>query len=313
VLKHTVITGIVSLFSLFVIAGVIADPKEPGAAMVAATVQKASYSPPALHAQPPARRFTPAVADDVLIFSAPPQETPEEGARIYEPVAKFLARITGKRVVYRHPDNWLSYQTEMIKGGYDIIFDDPHLISWRLQNLQHNVLAQLGDDHTFAVIVRKSDTRTIGLKQLIGRGVCAIDPPNLGTLEVLAQYENPLRIPAIMTGESWNDVYQSVAVGRRCTAGILPVANLRQYDPAGLTMRVLYKTRPLPNEGFSAGPRVSPQDQARIAAALLSPEAAPATEALRSFFGAQKGFVSASRGEFAGLEDYLKDIRAYAH
>jgi ABC-type phosphate/phosphonate transport system substrate-binding protein len=315
VLKLTVTAGVISLASLFVFANpAAADPTDPGAAMIAASLQKAAYRPPvAARAQPPAHRLAAGAAADTLVFSAPPQETPEEGTRIYEPVAKFLAKVTGKPVVYRHPDNWLTYQTEMIKGSYDIVFDDPHFISWRLQNLRHNVLARLGDDHTFAVIVRKNDTQTTNLKQLIGRGICAIDPPNLGTLEVLTHYENPLRIPAIMTATSWSDVYESVALGKRCAAGILPVANLRQHDPAGLTTRVLFKTRPLPNEGFSAGPRVSPQDQARIATALLSAEAAPATEALRSFFGSQKGFVPASREEFAGLDGYLKDIRAYAH
>lgn len=248
---------------------------------------------------------------ETLVFSAPPRETPEEGARLYRPVAEYLTRVTGRKIVYRHPQDWLSYQTEMLKGGYDIVFDGPHFNSWRASHLQHTPLARLQEEHVFAVIVRRQEQEITELRQLAGKKVCALSPPNLGTLAILSEFDNPLRQPAILNSLGWRQVYEGVVMDRRCVAGVLPVANLKKYDGGRQFTRVLFKTRALPNQAFSAGPRVPAELRALIAAALVSEEGKEATAALRAAYGAEQGLVVARKEEYAGLEHYLKDIWAF--
>ncbi|MBI3575135.1 MAG: PhnD/SsuA/transferrin family substrate-binding protein [Gammaproteobacteria bacterium] len=115
----------------------------------------------------------PAVGADteILTFGAPPREAYEIGREIYQPVVEYLSRVTGKRVVYRQPGNWLTYQTEMLKGGYDLVFDGPHFNSWRVSNLRHTVLAKFADEHSFAVIVRKDNAAIHDVKQLAGKKI----------------------------------------------------------------------------------------------------------------------------------------------
>lgn len=276
-------------------------------------VRKAAYTPPAaIRSEAPANRLGErGVSSGPLILSAPPRESRTDATRIYAPIAQYLAQVIGKPVEYRHPDNWLQYQTEMLKGGYDIVFDGPHLNSWRISNLRHNALAKLADENIIAVIVRKNDNRFGDLKQLVARGVCSLDPPDLGVLAVMAEYANPIRVPAIIDSPTPAKVFESVIEGKRCVAGILPVADLKKFDPIGRETRVIYRSKPMPNQTFSAGPRVSDGDQAKIAAALVSPGAAAVTEPLRASFGATLGFAPASRAEFAGLDSYLKDAWAY--
>ena len=105
----------------------------------------------------------------VIVFSAPPREPYEVGREIYQPIVEYLSRVTGKRVVYRQPGNWLTYQTEMLKGGYDLVFDGPHFNSWRMAHQQHNALVRYADDHIFAVIVRKDNVHINDLKQAGGQ------------------------------------------------------------------------------------------------------------------------------------------------
>jgi ABC-type phosphate/phosphonate transport system substrate-binding protein len=275
--------------------------------------QKTAFAPPS-GPSALAGMGSPAAAmpdDSVLTFSTPPRESAEEAAKLYQPVIEYLSRITGKTIVYKHPGNWLTYQTEMQKGAYDLVFDGPHLNSWRIANLNHNTLARLGDDHGFAVIVRK-DSFANDLKHLAGQKICGMNPPNLGTLAVLAEFNNPMRQPFLLDTVGWNKVYEGVVMDKRCSAGIVPIGNLKRLDTVGAFTKVIHRTRAMPNQAFSAGPKVARDTQARIASALTSVEGQAATAALRAAYGSEKGFVAATREEYAGLDSYLKDSWGYA-
>ncbi len=248
--------------------------------------------------------------ENVLVFSAPPRESEEDAIRTYQPIAEYLSHVIGKTVIYKHPPDWLAYQTEMQRGHYDIVFDESHFNSWLISNLQHNILVKLADENAFVVVVRKDDKIT-DIKQLVGQKVCGMNPPNLGTLAVLGQFDNPMRQPYIMNSEDWSKAYESVAFEKKCTAAIVPIANFKKFPNSASLTRVIYRTRPLPNQAFSAGPRVSPNDQARIASALVSPEAGSAMSQLMAANGSEKGLAFAAKEEYAGLDAYLKDSWSY--
>lgn len=306
----------VSLGMLVLTSATVASPTDQAAWASAPTARKTAFAPSeALSAKPGApgiARGHTTGSDNVLVFSAPPRENEEEAMRTYQPIAEYLARITGKTIVYQRPADWITYQTEMQRGGYDLVFDGAHFNSWRISNLQHSALVKLADEHAFAVVVRKDENRIIDIKQLAGQKVCAMNPPNLGTLAVLNQFENPMRQPFIMNNMGWARIYEGVAFEKKCAAGILPVALLKKFPNSENLVRVLYKTKTLPNQAFSAGPRISREDQAKIAAALISPEGSAATARLMSTYGTDKGLAYANKEEYAGLDVYLKDTWGYS-
>ena len=276
----------------------------------AAAMKKVSFAPSA-----PAftRSGLPSsIAEDrqTLVFTAPPHETEAEALRTYQPIAQYLSRVIGKTIVFQYPKDWLTYQKEMQRGSYDLVFDGPHFNSWRHTNLQHSTLVKIADDYAFAVVVRKNE-RITDLKQLAGQKICGMTPPELGTLAVLGQFDNPARQPLIINTLGTTKVYESVALDKQCTAGILPVASLRKIPDSENMVRVIYRTRTMPNQAFSAGPRISREDQARIAAALMSPEAAKVVRRLVVEYGDDKGLAYASTEEYAGLDAYLKDTWGY--
>jgi len=247
-----------------------------------------------------------------LVFAAPPYETEAEAVRTYQPIAQYLSRVIGKKIVFQHPKDWLTYQTEMQRGSYDLVFDGPHFNSWRISNLQHSTLVKLDDDHAFVVVVRKDD-RIANLKQLAGQKICGMTPPDLGTLAVLGQFDNPVRQPLIVNTLGAAKVYESVAIEKQCAAGILPVASLKKFRDSKNLVRVIHKTRSMPNQALSAGPRISREDQARIAATLMSPEASKIVSRLVAAYGTDKGLAYASKEDYAGLDVYLKDAWGYGH
>ena len=79
----------------------------------------------------------PGVAANEYIFSAPPRGSAEKETKVYKPIAAYLSKMLGKKIVYQHPGNWLSYQQNMQLGRYDLVFDGPHFVSWRILKTNH--------------------------------------------------------------------------------------------------------------------------------------------------------------------------------
>ncbi len=246
---------------------------------------------------------------EALVFTAPPRETPEAAQEIYQPVAAYLSQTIGKKVVYKYPGTWGVYRTEMLKGKYDIVFDGPHFNSYRMEKLGHNILVKIPERHEFAVIIRKDNASFDTVQQMAGRTFCAHAPPNLATLVLLSKFDNPSRQPVIVSMNGWEKIYDGVVSGK-CVGGVLPMLNLKKYDRAGLT-RIVFKTQAMPNQAFSAGPRVSLEDQSKIAQALASPNAAGPTEKLRAAFKVGDSFALASNQEYQGLAEYLRNEWGY--
>ena len=251
-----------------------------------------------------------ATTDSEIVFSAPPRESPSVGARRYQPIANYLSQVIGRKVVYKHPRTWGAYRTEMLKGDYDIVFDGPHFNSYRAERMKHNILAKIPIEHQFVIIVNKNNTRAKNVSEMAGRTFCTHAPPNLGTLSLLNHFQNPSRQPAIINTKGWKNIYRGVASGR-CEGGILPMANLLKYDRDGKYVRALHVNQSIPNQAFSAGPRLSKQEQQRIASALVSDSASNATSELRSAYRVGNHFAPAKNSEYLGVSEFLKNEWGY--
>ncbi|MEK6550484.1 MAG: PhnD/SsuA/transferrin family substrate-binding protein [Pseudomonadota bacterium] len=277
---------------------------EPGAQRPAG-VLKTTYARPDGTPLPAGNR---AYLEPPLVLSAPPRETAEDGKSIYQPVAEYLSTVIGRRVVYQHPGSWGLYRTTMLRGGYDLVFDGPHFNSYRIEKLNHNVLVRIPAIHEFVVIARQgSEFRH--MSDLAGRRICTHAPPNLGTLVLLSHFENPARQPVIRDTTGWNEIFTGVTSGR-CDAGVMPLTNLKQFDPSN-RMTVLFKSKPMLNQALSAGPRLSSVEQNKISAALLSPEAAGPTARLRAEYKVGPSFAAATNRQYEGLSNYLRNEWGY--
>lgn len=277
-----------------------------GKPTLASKSTKASFSPSETTATSTHRRASDEI--NALVFTSAPRESLEDGQKIYGPVAQYLSKALGRKVVYRHPGTWGAYRSEMLRGDYDIVFDGPHLNSYRAERLHHHILAKAPGIRDFAVITKKDSSYT-SLAQLGGRTICTHAPPNLGTLILLSEFSNPARQPAIIPTEGWDRIYHAVNDGR-CIAGVIPSATLKKIDSAG-TMKIVFKSRPLPDQAFSAGPRLSPEEQAKLAAALISPEADTALAKMRAAHKIGGRFEAASNSEYLGVSQYLRSEFGY--
>ena len=240
-----------------------------------------------------------------LILGAPPRESRAQGDAVYEPIAQFLTRVTGQKVVYHYVDNWLSYQSDLLNGKYDIVFDGPAFISWRIAKFGWSPLAKLPGKLKFVVIVQKNNSAQ-NINDIVGYTLCGFAPPNLATLVIQFQFKNPSRQPALQAVRTFSQAYHRVVTGR-CQAGIMQLKLFQHMNAQTHAVRVIFTSKPLPNQAFSAGPRVPPALRARIAESLLSPQGTAAAHKLLAEFKASR-LVPATTQEYSGLAPLLRNV-----
>ncbi len=241
---------------------------------------------------------------DVLIMSAPPRETPEAAKIIYQPVADYLSKVIGKPIVYKYPRTFGVYRTEMLMGKYDIVFDGPNFVGYRVAQLQHNVLAKFSAVREMYIFVRKND-KIVSTAELEGKTICTQVPPNVDGLVALMPFENPARQPVIVPVRGREAIFNGVMSGH-CAAGVIPSPDWASLDKDGTLTKVLFKSQPILDQAITAGPRISREDYTKMAAALVAPEAAGPTEKLRVRMRGGDSFVPATNAEYAVFAPLLK-------
>jgi len=248
--------------------------------------------------------FTIRTATADLVLSAPPRESPEAGLMTYGPLAEFLSKAIGEKVEYRYPANWGIYQALMTKGEYDLVFDGPHFVSWRIQRLQHEPLAALSGKLSFVVVARQDDSHVHAMKDLVGKRVCGHAPPNLATLTLFDQFSNPSRQPRLVETKGFEGAYQGLLAGK-CVGTVLPIEAYKKLDAATRT-KVLYTSESFTNQALTAGPRVSAEIRQKIAKSLLEAEGKTASRQIAATFGGSE-FVAVTKDDYTAYDGLLKN------
>jgi ABC-type phosphate/phosphonate transport system substrate-binding protein len=252
---------------------------------------------------------TPAQAD--LIFTSAPRDSEEKEELIYKPVVDLLTKATGQKVKFKYGDNFLVYQSEMRKGTYDIIFDGPAFVGWRMTKLQHVPLVKFPGNLVFVVAVKNNQSKINSVKDMAGRTLCAFPPPNLATLMILDEFDNPARQPLILESESFPLSYKNMVAGK-CAGAILQKKLFENLDKDKQAGKVVFTSKPLPNQAFSAGPKVTPEMRDKIIKALLSPEGLAATAKMREVYKAPK-LEAATVEEYQGLGRLVRNEWGFEH
>lgn len=246
-----------------------------------------------------------------LILTGPPRETPEAGMKMYGPIAAHLTESLGVPVTYKHPGNWLRYHRDMRSDKYDIVFDGPHFMAWRIEHLGHEALVKLPGKLQFMLVYPKDGEKFKHPDDLIGKKICGLS--NLSTLSILDYYRNPVRQP-IMKGVKggMKKVYTTLIDKKsKCSAGVLRTAffkkKLKKEQQAKLETLILSKA--MPNQGITVSQRVSQKFKDIIATSLTIGKGVASTKNLRKrFAGKAKGMLPTKPKEYDGFNMLLEGI-----
>lgn len=246
-----------------------------------------------------------------LVLTAPPREDAAKGKELYEPLAELLSKVTGEKIQYVHPKGWLDYSAEMRAGKYDIVFDGPHFAAWRIAHLQHEPVAKLPGTLDFIVITRKDNKKVRNRRSAARASVCGLASPNLGTVSVLAEFQDSIATPKVIEiNGGFKKVYDAFKQGK-CDIAILRDNIWNKYVPKEdkNKLRILYKIDPLPNQTITVSPRISQKSRQAIATALQSKDGAAAGDKILQRFSKQsKKFINIDVADYHNMEKLLEGV-----
>jgi len=248
-----------------------------------------------------------------LIFTSPPREKPAVGQKQYGPLAEHLSKLLGRKVVYEHPGNWLNYQRDMRDDKYDIIFDGPHFVGWRIEHLGHEVLVRLPGTLNFYLLAKSEDIAIQTTEDLIAKKICGIPPPNLSTMSILSAFPNPVRQPVIKgVPGGMGAVLKEFMNGNECRAAIVRdnFYKKKVSDEDKKRFRIIYNPPALPNQAISVSKRVDLREKNLIIQSLTFGDGVkPAQATVTRFAGKKvKAFIQAENNDYKGINTLLEGI-----
>lgn len=244
---------------------------------------------------------------DVIIFSTPPTQPPKVTMHRYGPVAKYLSRVTGKKVKLVPARNFIEYSQNLLDNKYDLLFDGPQFIGWRLTRFNHVVLAKLPRRLNFIIVVRE-DAGVDTVKKLAGKRVCGIGSPNLMTLGMIDLFPNPASVPVIEAVGGFKGALLCAQKGRGIAAVVRDKFWFSRKPHLKKGLKVLFHSKlNWPDRGFSISRKVDIGTRESIRRALLSQQSKEGGYRIFKRYRTP-GFVSATFEEYKDLGKLLKQI-----
>lgn len=248
-------------------------------------------------------------ANAAWLFTSPPREKPEEAQEMYGKLTSFLSAQTGEQIVYERPQGWIEYVNNMRSGKYDIVFDGPHFAAWRIKHLNHTPLVKLPGTLTFIVVGHRSDAKLNKLSDLITGGWCGLPSPNLATMAVMSQFNNPVNQPDFVEVADVNNIIPTLKSGRCRAAGLLDKFYKKTSDVDKKDLKVIYTSPSYPDQTITVSARISVPTREKIIAALTAETGVPSAKTLLDKFAKNAThFVRAPAAEYEGLEDLLEGV-----
>lgn len=233
-------------------------------------------------------------------FTAPPRESTDKGIKVYKPIAEFLTHATGERFIYKQQNSWNEYVSGMKQKEYDLVFDGPHFVDWRIHNIEHNTLLKIPHLLQWRIIVRKDNKSVTTIQDLVGKTACAPGSPNFGMLNLFNHFTDENKQPIHIKVKGWNNVYEGVKNGK-CIAGILPKKNHQMFDKKSKYTRSIHTHLPYPNQAITSGSRISENLREKIKQALLTDDGQAALQNLRARYTGGAPLVSAEDEEYDSI------------
>ncbi len=204
-----------------------------------------------------------------IVFVIQPILSEEQTKRAFQPLADYLGKASGKRVVIRTLPNFLAYW-EVVRqdSGFHLVLDAAHFTDYRVKKLGFKVLAKLPDTVSYSLIVG-SDALVIDPVELVGKTVATTGAPSIGAARLNAMYPNPVRQPIIVDSGTAEEGVEMV-VKNKVQAAIVPTPLVSQRMAQGGGISVVTTTEPLPHIAFSVSPKLDDATREKIRNALVN-------------------------------------------
>ena len=203
-------------------------------------------------------------ADDRLTLVIQPIFGMEKTNTTFQPLAKYISRITGRRVEIKTYPNFITYWNETRNGGdYDLILDAAHFTGYRAKELGFDILAKVQGTVSYSIVAPET-ALILDIDELVGKKIATLGPPSMGAAKMALLFDNPLRQPFIYETENSEQALELLATDE-VHAAIIPTPLVGSL--AGIS--VVTTTEPSQHIALSASPGLARDTREYIRDALI--------------------------------------------
>ncbi len=241
-----------------------------------------------------------------LDFAIQPILGEEETRKAFQPLADFLATVTGDEVVIHTARDFPEYWVNQKKNNpYEIMMDNAFFTDYRIEKEQWLSLAKIPGLVSYTLIVT-ADNAVFEADELVGKRIASLMPPAPSGVFLGQMFRNPLRQPFIVPTNSADDSLKRLIAGDVIGAIVpTPLVNMALQDGADL---VVVKTSvQIPHVAISVTPKMSEAKREKIKKALLEADKTEAGKVMLKKLGFTN-FEAADPSLYSGLMQYLIDF-----
>jgi ABC transporter, phosphonate, periplasmic substrate-binding protein len=244
-----------------------------------------------------------------LTLAVQPVLTPEKTIKAYAPLASYLSKVTGKKIVVKANVNFLAYWSTISKAPkYDFILDAAHFTDYRIKKMKYIVLAKIPDGVSYSIITL-DENLLLDPEELIGKRVATLGSPSIGAARLDALFPNPLRQPIAVEIANVDEGIKRL-LSKNVYAAILPTPIVSREMAQGKPINVVTTTRQVPHIALSASPSVNTNTREIIRKALVNAHKTADGKAMLKAIGFAK-FDPAKPAIYAGQSELLKAYWGY--
>lgn len=245
--------------------------------------------------------------DAALVMLIQPLPRDERIAASYQPLARYIETLTGRRCTIQIPPNFPAYWDVLRRNNYDIALDSPHFTDYRAHKFGFHVLAKIPDTASYSLIMRDA-SRVLDPTLLVGRRIAFLGLLSTGAARLSAMFPNPVRQPVLLDVRSADEAIE-LLLDKRVEAAFLPTAVVgERLLRGGIT--VILTTEPAARLMLSVSPRLPTHLTHRIRDGLLQAHQTEAGRAMLENIGFAR-FEPAAPESFADQRRVLKGYWGY--
>jgi len=236
-----------------------------------------------------------------------PIVTPVTLFQRFSPLTGYLAERLDHPLVLETAKDFPTFVQRTSQGRYELLVTAPHFALRAEDEGRYRIVASLKHSLRGLYVVHQ-DSPLQGLQDLAGKLVATPPPQALITAAGKLDLQEVVglsgeKAPRYQAFRSHNAAYQAV-LGGQVDAAVVSVNAVRRALDRGAPLRVLGKTRPLPNMAFLVRRDLGQEVAARVRAILTAMDSDPQGRRVLAKLGFP-GYRPASLADYQVLRPYL--------
>jgi phosphonate transport system substrate-binding protein len=246
---------------------------------------------------------------DKLELAIQPVLSEAKTKKAFKPLAAYLSKITGKKVVVKTMPNFMAYWSTIRRANsYDLILDAAHFTDYRSKKHGYKILAKIPATVSYSLIVL-ADNFIFDPSELIGKRIATLGTPSIGAARLSALFPNPMRQP-ITVEVSSADAGINMLLEKKVFAAIIPTPLVSRTMAEGNDVSVVMVTEPAPHIAISASPAVNAGVVEKIRKAMLTANKTTAGKKMLKEIGFAQ-FDPANKSIYSGQSNMLQKYWGY--